>query len=132
MILDGQPDHMKPLFFSLALIAAGVAGCAPPQAGPKTVSFQAAEQASTPATIEGIPEFSSIRQGTGKPTEFVIREESSARKLQVSAPPDVPVPANITSANYVVVTGTYDAAQRKFVATEVRTRVPTREQQPRG
>lgn len=96
------------------------------------VSFAAAQSAAAPVTVEGIPNTGSLRKESGKPTEFTIREESSAKEMHVSAPEGVSVPSNFTSASYVVVTGTYDASQRVFVATQVETRVPTREQQPRG
>lgn len=112
---------------------AGLAGCggggAPTQ---QTVSFTAAQQATQPVTVEGIPETASLQKQTGKPTSFTLREETSANTMRVVAPLEVTVPANFTSASYVVVTGTYDPAQRAFVATDVQTRVPTREQQPRG
>ena len=122
---------------ALAIGAAGasaaLAGCGPAGApGQQTVSFEAAETATVPVTIEGIPEVATIRQSTGKPTEFTLREESSARTLRVVAAPGVAVPANITSASYVVVTGTYDRGERTFRATQVETRVPNRDQQPRG
>jgi cytochrome c-type biogenesis protein CcmE len=96
------------------------------------VSFNAAQQSTQPVTVEGIPEAASLKKETGKPTSFTLREETTANTMRVVAPPEVTVPANFTSASYVVVTGTYDAAQRAFVATQVETRVPTREQQPRG
>jgi hypothetical protein len=112
---------------------AGVAGCggggAPAQ---EHVSFNAAQQSSQPVTVEGIPDVASLKKETGKPTSFTLREETTANTMRVVAPAEVTVPANFTSASYVVVTGTYDAAQRAFVATQVETRVPTREQQPRG
>jgi len=123
--------------WSLGVAAAGMlaaaAGCggggAPSQ---KTVSFATAQQATQPVTLEGIPEVASLQKQTGKPTSFTLREETSANTMRIVAPEGVTVPANFTSATYVVVTGTYDAAQRAFVATNVETRVPTREQQPRG
>ena len=52
--------------------------------------------------------------------------------MKVVAPAGVEVPANFSSAAYVVVTGSYDAASRRFNAAQVETRVPTREEQPRG
>jgi len=114
-------------------IVAGLAGCGgggtPAQ---QAVSFANAQLATQPVTVEGIPETASLQKQTGKPTSFTIREETSANTMRVIAAPEVTVPANFTSATYVVVTGTYDAAQRAFVATDVQTRVPTREQQPRG
>lgn len=116
-----------------AVALAGVAGCggggAPAQ---EKISFANAQQATQPVTVEGIPDTASLQKQTGKPTSFNLREETSANTMRVIAPPEVTVPANFTSASYVVVTGLYDASQRAFVATSVETRVPTREQQPRG
>jgi cytochrome c-type biogenesis protein CcmE len=114
--------------------AVAMSGCGGGAGGGEVapVSFAAAQAASAVVTVEGIPNTSSLRKESGKPTEFTIREESSAKEMRVSAPPEVTVPANFTSASYVVVTGTYDSAQRVFVATQVETKVPTREQQPRG
>jgi hypothetical protein len=100
--------------------------------GPQTVSFQTAEQAGAVVTVEGIPDTASIRKRTGEATEFTIREEASGRRLQVVAPQGVTVPANITSASYVLVTGQYHPEERTFRATQVETKVPNRDQQPRG
>lgn len=116
-----------------ALLVPALAGCGAatePQAA--AVAFSTAETSKEPVTIEGIPDTMSLRQETGKPTEFDVTEESSARKLKVVAAPEVAVPSNFTSAKYVTVTGTYDPAERVFRATQIQTRVPTREQQPRG
>lgn len=113
-----------------ALTTAGCGGAGGPQQ--ETVSFASAEQGQGPVAVEGIPDTASIRRESGKPTQFTIREESSAREMRVVAQPEVNVPANLSSASYVTVTGTYDPTQRVFNATEVQTRVPTREQQPRG
>jgi cytochrome c-type biogenesis protein CcmE len=117
----------------MAVSATALAGCGGGGGGAVApVSFAAAQASSTPATVEGIPDTASLRKESGKPTVFTIREESSAKEMRVSAPAEVSVPANFTSASYVVVTGTYDASQRVFVATQVETKVPTREAQPRG
>jgi hypothetical protein len=117
----------------IAGLGLGLSGCAGGGGGDVApVSFAAAQSAAVPVTVEGIPDTASLRKESGKATEFTIREESSAKTMRVSAPPEVTVPANFSSASYVLVTGTYDAEQRVFVATEVRTRVPTREEQSRG
>lgn len=116
----------------LAALLLASAGCAGGGSADAPVSFAAAQSATTSVTVEGIPDTTSLRKESGKPTEFTIREESSANTMRVSAPPEVSVPSNLTSASYVLVTGTYDPEQRVFVATEISTRVPTREQQPRG
>jgi hypothetical protein len=73
-----------------------------------------------------------MRKETGKPTEFMVKEADTDQSMRVSAPPEVSVPANLSSATFVVVTGTYNAEQRTFVATRVETKVPPREAQPRG
>jgi hypothetical protein len=121
------------LFSALAGWLGALAGCNSPESGgAATVAFAAARQATGPVMIEGILEAASLRRDTGKPVEFTLREESSANQMRVVAPPEVTVPANITSATYVTVTGTYDGEARRFVATRVETRVPTRDEQPRG
>ena len=128
-------DNLRCWIGGLAAVAAAAAlsGCgAPSGTGSQTVSFAAAQQATSPVTVEGIPVHASLKRETGKATEFVLREESSANEMKVVAPDGVAVPANFSSASYVVVTGTYDAAERRFNATEVRTRVPNRDQQDRG
>ena len=112
--------------------ALGISGCGGPPAGPQTTSFAAAQQATGPSTVEGIPIHASLKRETGKATEFVLREESSANEMKVVAPADVTVPANFSSASYIVVTGTYDPSSRQFTASEVQTKVPNRDQQPRG
>ncbi|MGV3719590.1 MAG: cytochrome c maturation protein CcmE [Actinomycetota bacterium] len=124
---------MQRLCAVLAMAAAmAVSGCSGGGGEAAPVSFAAAQAATTAVTVEGIPNTTSLRKESGKPTEFTIREESSAKEMRVCASPEVTVPANFTSASYVVVTGTYDPTQRVFVATQVETKVPTREQQPRG
>jgi len=114
---------------ALLLLGGLLAGCAPASAPQRTVNFAAAATATTPVSIEGILVKDSLVRNTGKPTEFTLREESSATPMKVTAPVEVSVPANITSASYVQVTGTYHAGNRQFVATQVETRVPTREEQ---
>lgn len=111
--------------------AAGLAGCGGGGAAPgsRLIDFATAERATAPVMIEGSLEPTSLRRNSGKPVEFTLREESSARKLDVLAPEGVAVPSNITSSSYVTVTGTYDAAQRKLVASSIETRVPNRDQQ---
>jgi hypothetical protein len=109
---------------------AAASGCGAPVQS-TNVPFTAAETSTTPVTIEGMPRRESIRRETGKPTEFSMMEESSARRMQVLVAPDVTVPANLDSASYVTVTGTYDAKERKFRATDVATRVPNRDTQAR-
>ena len=125
----------KPLGAALAALSVPLlwtllAGCGsdPAPTGPPRVSFQAAENATAPVSIEGILEPGSLARQSGQPTEFQLKEESSARKLTVTAP-DSQVPSNITTSLYVTATGTYDAAEKRFVATEIRTRVPNRAQQ---
>ena len=119
----------------LAAIAAGSAalsGCGgAPVPRSATTSFSAAETSTAPVTIEGIPQRATIRRDTGKPAEFTIMEESSARRMQITASPEVTVPANLESASYVTVTGTYDPKERTFRATDVQTRVPNRDTQAR-
>lgn len=111
--------------------ALALCGCgAPPPREPIT-SFAAAEKSGQPATVEGIPVAGSLRRETGKPATFRLREEASANEVQFVAPEGVTVPANFPSADYVVVTGQYDAQKRQFVATDVRTKVPTRDTQAR-
>lgn len=114
------------LFFAGTLAGCGGDGAAP---GSRLIDFATAERATAPVLIEGSLEQSSLRRDSGKPIEFTLREESSARKMAVLAPEGVTVPSNITSSSYVTVTGTYDAAQRKLVASSIRTRVPNRDQQ---
>ena len=97
--------------------------------GSPIVSFANAEQATVMSTIEGRLERGTLRQQTGKPTEFTLREEASANVMRVVVPQEVTVPANITSSYAVTVTGMYNPAERRFLASEVTTRVPTREQQ---
>lgn len=109
------------------LLIAGCGGESAPQ-GPPSVPFISIEQATTPVTIEGILEPGTLRRQTGRPTEFELKEEASAKKLIVMAP-DSQVPSNITTSLYVTAVGIYDATEKKFVATEVRTRVPNRSQQ---
>jgi hypothetical protein len=116
-------------FLPVLCLAGLLSGCGPPPEERKIISFRTAEQATVPVTVEGRPEAGTIREETGKGTEFTLFEEASANRMQVSAPAGVAVPSNLKSATSVVVTGTYDAKQRKVIATEVRTKVPTREQQ---
>lgn len=116
---------------TIAAVAA-LAGCGGGGGAAAPVSFAAAQSANAPATVEGIPNTSSLRKESGKPTEFTIREESSAKEMRVSASPEVSVPANFTSASYVLVTGIYDPIRRVFIATQVETKAPTRDAQPRG
>ena len=115
----------------LCLFAAIAAGCGGDAAAPgsRLIDFATAERATATVMIEGSLEPTSLRRDSGKPVEFTLREESSARKMAVVAPEGVAVPSNITSSSYVTVTGVYDAAQRKLVASSIQTRVPNRDQQ---
>ena len=114
-------------YLLMALLS--LSGCGSGASGPKLVSFAFSEKATVPVAIEGRLEPGTLSQKTGQPTEFTLREEASARIIRVTVPSGVTVPANITSSYAVTVTGLYDPAQRKFVASGVETRVPTREQQ---
>ena len=101
----------------------GLAGCdAPAPRGTQTIAFVGAERTQAPATIEGTPLKGSYRTQQEGGTAFILREESSAREMRISAPPGVAVPENVESIPYVLVTGRYDPAKRMFVATEVRPR----------
>ena len=111
------------------LLLPGCGGGAPPAA---RVTFAAVETAAGPVTVEGVPDLASVRKETGKDTELTLREEGSGDRMTVVAPAGISVPANLTSARTVVVTGAYDSARRALVATEIRTRVPNRDQQDRG
>jgi hypothetical protein len=81
-----------------------------------------AERTQAAVTIEGIPLRGSFRTQKEGGTAFILREESSAREMRVSAPPGVTVPENVESLPYVLASGRYDPAKRMFVATEVRAR----------
>jgi hypothetical protein len=107
-----------------------LAGCGASDA--PAVPFATAQGGTGPVSIEGVPDTSTMRKETGKPTEFMVKEADTDQSMRVSAPPEVSVPANLSSATFVVVTGTYNAEQRTFVATRVETKVPPREAQPRG
>ena len=108
-------------------------GCGGGFAAPPRVTFAEVKKMSGGlVTVEGVPDHASLRKDTGKPTEFTLREEASGDRLTVVAPVDLPVPANFSSARSVVVMGAYDAARRSLIASEIRTRVPNRDQQDRG
>ena len=113
-----------------AIGVASLAGCVGKDA--PVVPFSTAQGGAGPVTIEGVPDTSTMRKATGQPTEFLVTERESSQILKVSAPPEVSVPANLTSATFVSVIGTYDTEKRAFVATRVETKVPPREEQPRG
>jgi hypothetical protein len=114
----------------VAVCAWSAAGCAGKEA--PVVPFATAQGGTGPVTIEGVPDTTTMRKETGKPTEFLVTEKATSQMLKVSAPPEVSVPSNLSSATYVSVIGTYDSEKRAFVATRVETKVPPREEQPRG
>lgn len=118
-----------------ALLGLGMAlslvGCAPPAGAPEraAVKFSTAESGEGTVTVEGRPEQQTLRRATGKPTEFTLFEEWSARRLKVIVPPEVSFPSNFTTATAVSVTGSFDRKERVFRAEAVETRVPNRDQQ---
>jgi hypothetical protein len=108
----------------LALLAAALllpAGCSPPPPRQALTSFAAAEQAAQPVTIEGIPIRDSITRSSQGAMEFTLREESSAREMKVLAAPDL-IPANLGTARYATVTGTYEPVEKQFRAARIDTR----------
>lgn len=125
------PDARPSMAAMVAVCVLAGAGCMMGKDAP-VVPFATAQGGVGPVTIEGVPDTSTMRKATGQPTEFLVTEKDTSAVMKISAPPEVNVPSNLTSATYVSVIGTYDAEKRAFVATRVETKVPPREEQPRG
>lgn len=92
-------------------------------------SFREAMETTGAVRVAGALEPSSVRRDSVRGVEFVLREPGTSATIQVRAQVGIPVPANLTAAESVVVTGRYDRSTAVLQAESVETRVPPRERQ---
>lgn len=114
---------------ALGTLIGGCGGGGAPPADVPAVTFAQAREGGVGIHVAGQLEPGSLRQATGEPTRFTLRERSTRETLDVEAGQDVSVPANLISAKEVRLTGTWDTLSKRFNASEVVSRVPNRDEQ---
>jgi hypothetical protein len=111
--------RLAPLLLVLGLM--GCTGCGTgsrvPAAAP--VPFSAAAAAAGTVTVRGALEPGSVRRDSGRGTMFTLSEPGTSEKLNVVAPPEGRVPADLESATEVTVSGKWDPMERRLRATSV-------------